>query len=220
MFHASPILLWCKVGSSRQGSDRDRSSPRSRSDLADARRNCFALAVVAGAVLRRRLADDLGEARTERAERRATDCDAGVGDRHRLTQKSLRPLDPTCHEVGVRSLAIRRPELAREMSGRHERGSRHRRDVEGLRVAAVHEVARPAQVNEVGNLLRRHACHGTRPTAARGHDDGSFARNCFRGVRTCAQQGNRRCTLRSLSDVGGTRCCPSSDSLLPLRSWW
>ena len=119
------------------------------------------VAVVAGAVLRRRLADDLGEARAERAERRAADGDAGVGDRHPLAQQRLGPLDASGHEVGVGRLAVRGAELAREVGGRHERGARHGRDVEGLGVVAVHEVAGPAQVREVGELLRRHAHEDT-----------------------------------------------------------
>ena len=136
--------------------------PRSRRDHAHARRNDLEVAVVARAVLRRRLADDLGEARAERAERRTTDGDAGVGDRHPLTQEGLRTLDASRHEIGVGRLAVRRTELAREVRGRHERGTRHGRDIERLRVVAVHEVARPAQVHEVGDLLRRHADDGTR----------------------------------------------------------
>jgi hypothetical protein len=53
--------------------------------------------------------------------------------------------------------------------GRHERGTRHGRDIEGLRVVAVYEVARPAQVHEVGDLLWRHADDGTRPVATVKH---------------------------------------------------
>src|ERR1700722_8637761 len=56
------------VGAGRLRSDRDRGTPRSRREHAHARRNDLKVAVVAGAVLRRRLADDLGEARTEGAE--------------------------------------------------------------------------------------------------------------------------------------------------------
>ena len=118
--------------------------------------------MVAVAVLRRRLADDLGEARTERAERRAADGDAGVGDRLPLTEKCLGPLDASRHQIGVGSLAVRRAELAREVRGGHQCGTRHGRDIEGQRVVAVDEVARPAQVHEVGDLLRRHADDGTR----------------------------------------------------------
>ena len=65
------------------------------------------------------------------------------------------------YEYGVSPYAG--AELAREVRGRHERGTRHRRDVERLRVLAVHEVARPAQVREVGDLLRRHTDDGTQP---------------------------------------------------------
>jgi hypothetical protein len=118
--------------------------------------------MVVRAVLRRRLADDLGEARAERAERRAAYGDAGVGDRGSLTQKSFSAFDASRHEIGVRGLAIRGTELAREVRRRHERGTRYRRDIEGLRVVAVHEVARPAQMHKVGDLLRRHTDDVTR----------------------------------------------------------
>src|SRR5271166_2851371 len=63
------------------------------------------IAVVAGAVLRRRLADDLAEAGAERAERGAPDGETRLGDRQPLAQKRLRPLDASGHEVGVWRLA-------------------------------------------------------------------------------------------------------------------
>jgi len=49
---------------------------------------------------------------------------------------------------------------------RHERGTSHGRDIERLRVVAIDEVARPAQVHEVGDLLGRHAGDGNRPVVA------------------------------------------------------
>ena len=110
----------------------DRRAPRARRDHAHARRNDLEVAVVARAVLRRRLADDLGEARAERAERRAADGDAGVGDRHPLAQQRLGALDASRHEVRVRRLAVGGAELAREVRRRHQRGTRHGRDVERL----------------------------------------------------------------------------------------
>ena len=64
--------------------------------------------MVPSPVLRRRLADDLGEARAERSERGGADGDARVGDRHPLSQQRLRPLDATGHQVGVRRLAVGR----------------------------------------------------------------------------------------------------------------
>jgi hypothetical protein len=87
----------------------------------------------------------------------------GVGDRDPLTKRSLGALDASRHEIGVGRLAIRRTELAREVCGRHERGTGHGRDIEGLRVVAVYEVARPAHVHEIDDLLRRHADDVTRP---------------------------------------------------------
>ena len=121
------------------------------------------LLMIAGAVLRRRLADDLGETRTERAERCAAHGDARVGDRHPLTQQRLCPLDAPCHEVGVGRLAIRGTELAREVCRRHQGGTRHSGHIERQRVVAVHEVACSTQVHEGGHFLRRHTEDGTRP---------------------------------------------------------
>src|ERR1019366_4210380 len=51
--------------------------------------------------------------------------------------------------------------------------TRHGRDIEGLRVVAVYEVARPAQVHEGGDLLRRHADDVTRPVAPSVEEHGS-----------------------------------------------
>jgi hypothetical protein len=143
--------------------------------------------MVTMAVPRGRHADDLGEARTERAQRRAADSHAGVGDRLPLAQKSLRSLDASRHEIGVGSLAVRRTELAREVCGRHECGTRHCRDIEGLRVVTVYPVTRPAQLHEVG-YLRRHSDDGTRPVAPRSKNTGQgvpkrFLETFSRGFR-------------------------------------
>jgi hypothetical protein len=100
--------------------------------------------MVAPAVLRRCHTDDFGEARTERAEGRASYGGAGIGDRPSLPQKSLGTLDASCHQVAVGSFAIRRTELAREVSRRHERSPSHGRDIERLRVGTVYVIARPA----------------------------------------------------------------------------
>jgi len=51
------------------------------------------------------------------AERRAPDREAGVGDRHPLTQQRLCALDASGHEVGVGRLAVCGAELAREVRG-------------------------------------------------------------------------------------------------------
>src|SRR5271166_1275181 len=80
-------------------SDPGRGTPWSRRHHAHAGRNDLEVAVVTGAVVRRRFADDLGEAGAERTERRTADADAGIGDRHPLAQKCFRSLDASCHEV-------------------------------------------------------------------------------------------------------------------------
>src|SRR4051812_38221777 len=77
-------------------------------ELRHAGRDRLQMAVVAGAVRRRRLADDLGEPRAERAERRAPHCHTRIGHRHALAKQRLRALDAAGHEIGVRRLAIGR----------------------------------------------------------------------------------------------------------------
>lgn len=162
----APLRRRRTVAAGRHRADRARATLRTRRDPTHTRRNDLPVAVVAGAVLRRRLPNDFGEPRAERAERRAPDGDAGVGDRTPLAQESHGALDASRHQVGVGSLPIRPTELAREVRGRHQRGACHRRDVERLRVVAVDEVACPAQVHEVGDLLRRHTDDGRRPAAS------------------------------------------------------
>src|SRR5688572_11543718 len=75
---------------------------RSRADLGDAGRDGGALVVAAGPVRARALADQLGEARAERPERRTADLEADL--RHgQVTppQQRLGALDPTRHQVAV-----------------------------------------------------------------------------------------------------------------------
>jgi hypothetical protein len=113
--------------------------------------------VVAVAVGRRRLADQLGEAGAERAERRTADGQAHVGDGEvAAAQQCLRPLDAPRHQVRVRRLAVRLTELPGEVRGGHQRGPGEHGDVERARVLAVYQVAGPAQPREVGELLWRH----------------------------------------------------------------
>src|SRR5581483_4235143 len=71
-------------------------------------------------------------------------------------------LDPSRHQVGVRGLAVRGTELAREVRGRHQRRARHRGNVERRCVLPVDQVARPAQVGEIGEFLGRHPDERTR----------------------------------------------------------
>ena len=148
-------------------SDRGSTPLRSRHHHAHTRWNDFAAAVVMRAVPRRCLTDDLGEARAERPERSTADGDTGIGNGHSLPEKGLGALDATRHQIAVRGLAIGRTELAREVCGRHERRTRHRRDIERLCVLAVDEVACPTQMGQVGQFLRRHADNGMRRRRAR-----------------------------------------------------
>src|SRR6516164_5281921 len=78
------------------------------------------LLVIAGAVHRRRLADELSEAGGEGAEARTADRETDL--RHAqvaATQQRLRPLDAPGHEVRVRRLGVGLAEAAAEVSRRH-----------------------------------------------------------------------------------------------------
>ena len=67
-----------------------------------------------------RHADQFGEARAERAERRAADGEAHVGDAQvAATQQRHRPLDAPRHQIAVRRLAVGQLELAAEVTRRH-----------------------------------------------------------------------------------------------------
>src|SRR5436190_13574305 len=95
------------------------------------------------AVLARRLPDDRPERPAERAEAREADVEGHVGHAPiGLAQQEHRALDAAALEVAVRRLAEGRAEGADEMRLRHVRELRERRDVERLRVAAIHGVAR------------------------------------------------------------------------------
>src|SRR6185437_10560005 len=67
-----------------------------------------------------------------------------------------RPLDPAGHEVAVRRLAVGGPELPREVGRGHQGALGHGRNIERPRVLPVDQIPRPAQVREVGQLLRVH----------------------------------------------------------------
>ena len=179
---ASSILL------ARSSSGVDRGAPPGpRRDLAHARRHRLVGSVVAGAVLRRCDADDLGEPRAERAERGAPDGDARRGDGHALAEQRLGALDAPRHQVGVRRFAVRGTELPREVSRRHQRRARDRGDVERLRVLTIDEIACPAKVRQVGELLRCHAATvpawPTRPCATSRRSTPSSRRRSRRDCR-------------------------------------
>ena len=113
--------------------------------------------VIAVAVGGRGLSRQLGEAGAERPERGAPHRQADLGDRLvAAAQQRLGPLDAARHQVRVRGLAVGGAELPGEVRGRHERRPGDRGDVKRKRVVAVHQVAGPPQVGEVGKLLGGH----------------------------------------------------------------
>ena len=125
---------------------------------------CFATHDGIPAVALRRLApvdagrhaDQLGEAGAERAQRRAADREADLGDAEvAAAQQRHRALDAPRHQVGVRRLAVGEPELAAEVPGRHVHAAGERLDVQRLRVLPVDPVADAAQPREVAQVLRR-----------------------------------------------------------------
>src|SRR5205807_8892525 len=100
--------------------------------------------------------DQVGEARAERAQRRAADRETDLGDAEvATTQQRHRALDAPRHQVAVRRLAVGEPELAAEVPGRHVRAAGERLDVQRLRVLSVDPVADAAQPREVAQVLRR-----------------------------------------------------------------
>ena len=103
-----------------------------------------------------RHADQLGEAGAEGAQRRTADRETDLGDAQVATaQQRHRALDPPRHQIAVRRLAVRQPELPAEMPGRHVRAAGERLDVQRLRVFAVDAVAHAAQPREVLEALLR-----------------------------------------------------------------
>src|SRR3954447_16800014 len=129
-----------------------------RATLVDARLECFSktarsrprhreavrngLDVGSPAVLGRRLADYGPERAAEGAEAREADVEADLGHAALgLPQEEHRPLDAPALKVTVRRLAERGAEGADEVRLRHVGDTRERRDVERLRVAAVHRVS-------------------------------------------------------------------------------
>src|SRR5262249_11775659 len=97
---------------------------RSRHLLRDARRHAGHRPRRVAPIIAGRHADELGEARAERAEGRAADCEAHLGDTElAATQQRHRALDATRHQIRVRRLAVGEPELAAEMPSRHVRAA-------------------------------------------------------------------------------------------------
>src|SRR4051794_11052014 len=173
---------------------------RARDVLGHAARHADELAVVAGAVGGRRLAHELGEARAERAKRRAPDLQADLRDREvAAPQQRLRALDAPRHQVRVRRLAVRRAELAREVRARHQRLAGEHGHVERPRVLAVHQVPRAAQVREVGEILGPH----TASLAPAGCVSG--ARQRAQLARTCRFAGRNATRTRESNTVKALR---------------
>ena len=173
-----------------------------------------------------RHADQLGEARAERAQRRAADREADLGDAEvAAPQQRHRPLDAPRHQVAVRRLAVGEPELAAEVPGRHVRAAGERLDVQRLRVLAVDPVANPAQPREVAQVLRRGGTAGHQQIVPHGVDAKRFPTPVYRMPGQAADERSRftvSATARSAADVGrevlagaawsgrrrGRRACP------------
>ena len=161
------LLRSCSIPRHSRRADRrrhsgiDANAEWSRAHFAHTRRNKSGRAMIALAILRWTLAHDLGETRTERSKRQATNLVTGFGDRGALPQQRHRPLDSPSHQVLIRSLAIRRTELPGEMPRRHQRPVGQRRHTQPLPVIAIHEIASPTQTGEVRELFGRHAVNAT-----------------------------------------------------------
>ena len=94
--------------------------------------------------------DQLGESGAERAERRAADLEADLGDAEiAATQERHRTLYAPRHQIAVRRLTVGEPELAAQVSGRHVHAAGERLDIQRLCVIPVDPVADAAQQREV-----------------------------------------------------------------------
>src|SRR3954465_9659109 len=91
-------------------------SDRPRVDLGHACRNGGAMVMAPGPIGARALADQLGEARAERPQRRTADREADLGHREvAAPQQRFGPLDAAGHQVAVGRLAESGAEAAGEM---------------------------------------------------------------------------------------------------------
>src|SRR6059058_3448688 len=100
--------------------------------------------------------DEFGEAGAEGAQGRTADRETDLGEAEAATtQQRHRALDAPSHQVAVRRFAVRDPELAAEMAGRHVRVAGEGLDVERLGVLPVDAVASPAQEGKVAQVLGR-----------------------------------------------------------------
>src|SRR4051794_35583688 len=141
------------------------------------------------AIRRRRLVEDRPERPAERPEAGEPDLEADVAHRAiRLAQQEHRALDPPALEVAVRRLAERRPERPDEVRLRDVGEPRERRDVEWLRVRAVHRVPRPE--HPAVSLLdgAAHTGHHTTPASRAGTKEAPTVR----GLREWSQPGSNR----------------------------
>src|SRR3954451_7175298 len=130
---------------------------RSRPGLADALGHDRAGVVVTVAIGSRALPHELREPRAEGTQRRAADRDADLSDGEvAATQQRLGALDAAGHQVAVGRLTVGAAELPGEVRRRHERSAGKGGHVERLVVVAIHQVARAAQVRQVGHLFGRH----------------------------------------------------------------
>src|SRR5712691_3574765 len=119
----------------------------------DAGRDEFDRRVAARPVGAGRLADQIGEARAERAQRRTPNREARIGDRHvAAPEERFGPLDPSGHEVAVRALAERSLEAPREVACRHRGRQRKGGHVERPLELPIHAVLRLAQPYEVADV--------------------------------------------------------------------
>src|SRR4051794_9610692 len=133
---------------------------RSRPGHHEARRDQLRVAVGVLAVGLRRASDDLAEHARERAQADEADVEADLRDAAvGLPEQEHRALDAAALEVAVRRLAERLAEGADEVRLGHQRDPGDRRDVERLRVGAVHRVARAEQA---AVLLLGRSAHAVR----------------------------------------------------------
>jgi hypothetical protein len=109
--------------------------------------------VIVGSVGTGRHANKPSECRAERTQRGEPHLQTDLGH-GQITpaQQRHRPLDPTRLQVAVRRFTEGLAKPSREVSRRHKRRPRHRRNVQRTCVLAVEQISRPTQVSQLSRV--------------------------------------------------------------------
>jgi hypothetical protein len=112
-------------------------------------------------ILTRCHADQLGEPRAERAQRREPDRETDLGHTGATTsQHRCGALDAASHEIAVRRLTERKTELPTEMAGRHVNATSERIDIQRSSELAIYSIPHTPHIPQTAQFPhRRHNRH-------------------------------------------------------------